>query len=267
MKYLLIFIASFFSSFIIVNAAEQVTKNGIEVIGKASVKAQPDQFVFTVSINQRGKIASKVKALVDQKSRLIVDKYLSLGIDKNSIESSRLQLIPRYEKKTLTPEFEFHQRLKSHTENGNLSSGAKNAKIVINSNALTNSKINEQAKIYFEVSRTITITFTDFEKYDQLLDNAVKAGATRISPLQTMIIDNEAFYRQALIKALRNAVSKAELIAQQIGMQLGDITHLKESSYHAPRAYMMSREDNTDFNTQVVKKIISAQVVVTFSLK
>ena len=108
MKYLFIIIISIFSS---LSTAQQYSENGIEVIGKASVKAEPDQFVFTVSINQRGALASKVKALVDHKSQLVTDMYLSMGIAKNMIQSERLQLTPRYEKRRSVPELEVHQRL------------------------------------------------------------------------------------------------------------------------------------------------------------
>jgi len=263
MKYSLLFFISLFSSYA---DAAQTPGSGIEVIGKASVKMQPDQFSFTVSIIEHGVVASKAKALVDQKSRFVVDKYLSLGINESSIDSSRLQLIPRYEKTPRVPEFEVHQRVKNRTGNSNVNSTMRNAKVEINGTDLVNSSNNNYQKIYFEVSRTITVTFTDFEKYDQLLDHVVKIGVTRISPLQTMTINSEAFYQQALTDALRNATQKAKRIVQQIGMKLGNITHLRESAYHAPRAYMMASESSSGFSSQVTKKSISAQVDVTFSI-
>lgn len=264
MKYSLIVLCSIFSSFVF---AQQFPENGIEVIGKASVGVKPDQFVFTLSINERGGVASKIKAVVDQKSRLVVDKYLSLGINKNAIESSRLQLTPRYEKLSNTPKFEVHQRINRNVRSNTVSTGLKNAKVVVNSEDITSRPTNEQTKIYFEVSRTIRITFTDFEKYDQLLDHAVKIGVSRISPLQTAVIDNDDVYQQALIKALQNATVKAQQIAKQIGVQLGKITYLKESPYHAPRAYMMANESSNDFSSQVAKKNVSAQVNVIFAIK
>ena len=263
MKCSLIFILSLFSSLLV---AQQLPEHGIEVIGKASIKVQADQFVFTVVINERGSTASKMKALVDQKSRLVVDKYLSLGIDKKTIESSRLLLIPRYEKLPRGPEFEMHQRVNNRANHSTARSGAKKSKIVVNNRELMSNVKYHPTKIYFEVSRTITITFTDFEKYDQLLDHVVKIGVSRISPLQTAVINNELYYQQALISALKNATTKAENIAQQIGVQLGSITHLKESPYHAPRAYRMASESSSNFNSQVAKNNISAQVNVTFAI-
>jgi len=263
MKVIFILVITLFSSFI---SAQQTMSNVIEVIGKASIKAQPDHFIFSVIITERGRIASKTKAIVDQKSRLIIDSYLTTGIAKNAIESSRLQLSPRYEKRTNTPGFEIHQRVNNHGKS-QITSNTKNSKVVVNSQDLSNSDLNEQQKIYFEVSRTITVTFHDFEIYDQLLDNAVKIGVNRITPLQTAIENNETLYQQALIKALKNAKDKAQAIAHKIGAKLGVITQLKEAAYHAPRAYAMVSNSRESFTSQTTEKNITAQVSVTFRIK
>jgi uncharacterized protein YggE len=260
MKYSFILIISFFSSFTI---AERHVDKGIDVIGKASIKAEPDQFVLTVSINQQGAIASKAKALVDQKSRLVTNMYLSMGIKNNAIESARLQLTPRYEKQKYAPEIEVHQRL----TNQGASSGRNHVKAVINSNQLTDNSLYQQEKIYFEVSRSITVTFTDFTLYDQLLDNVVRIGVSRISPLQTAITNNEDLYQQALINALKNANQKAETIAKQIGVKLAGVVSFEESSYHTPSVSVMAKRGNNSFNAQVAQKTISAHVNVTFAIE
>jgi len=263
MKILLVLFVTFFTSFV---SAQQSSKSGIEVIGKASVKAQPDHFILSVFITERGRIASKTKAIVDQKSRFVIDSFLTTGIAKNAIESSRLQLSPRYDNRPNIADFEIHQRVNSHRKT-QVQSNSKNPKIVANSQNVTNNDLNDLQKIYFEVSRTITVTFTNFELYDQLLDNAVKIGVSRISPLQSAITDNETLYQQALIKALKNATQKAQAIAQNIGAKLGVITSLTESSYHAPRAYSMVSDSRESFSSQTTQKNITAQVGVTFTIK
>ncbi len=260
MKYIFVIIISIFTSSI---TAEPYIEKGIEVIGKASVKAEPDEFVFTVSIKQRGALANKAKARVEQKSRLVLDMYSSLGIAKNSIESARLQLTPRYEKRTNVPVFELHQRLTNQGE----SKGKKNQKTVINSNQLADNSLYMAEKIYFEVSRTIIVTFTDFTLYDQLLDNVVKIGVSRILPLQTTVTNNEDLYQQALIEALKNAREKAEAIAKEINVKLGNLSSFKESSYHTPSTYMMASRSSDSFISQIARKDVSAQVNVTFSIK
>jgi len=261
MKYIFTIFISLFSTLI---TAEPSNVQGIEVIGKASVKAEANQFVFTVSINERGDIASKTKALVDQKSRLVTDMYRAMGIDKSKIDSARMQLTPRYEKQLGVPAYEIHKRTPANSDN---KSQKNKAKTVIDSNQLINKSSYKHDRIYFEVSRTIMITFTDFNLYDQLLDNVVKIGVSRISPLQTNIVNSDSLYQQALIKALQNANQKAQAIAKQIGVNLGELSSFKESSYHTPRAYMMNSRSNDSFNSDVAQQSVSAQVSATFTIK
>jgi len=260
MKYILVIIISVFTFSI---TAEPYIEKGIEVIGKASVKAEPDEFVFIVSIKQRGALANKAKARVEQKSRLVIDMYLSMGIDKNSIESARLQLTPRYEKRVNVPVFEIHQRL----TNQGVSKEKNNVKTVINSNQLADNSSYMAEKIYFEVSRTIIVTFTDFTIYDQLLDSVVKIGVSRILPLQTTVTNNEDLYQKALVEALKNAREKAEAIAKEINVKLGKLSSFKESSYHTPSTYTMATRSSDNFISQIARKDVSAQVNVTFSIK
>lgn len=259
MKYLLVIIISLFSLCI---TAQQYPTQGIEVIGKGSASAKPDKFTFTVTISQRGNVASKAKALVDQKSQLVTQMYLSMGIAKSAIESARLELIPRYETRANVPAIIVHQRLPNQESFEN-----NKAKAVISGNQLVDNALTEQEKVYFEVSRTIKVTFTDFSRYDQLLDNVVRIGVSRISPLQTTIINAEALYQQALINALRNAHQKATTIAKQMGVTLGEISNLTESAYHAPNSYSMAGRSNASFNSHVAENNVAAQVSVTFAIK
>jgi len=260
MKYILVIIISIFTSSI---TAEPYIEKGIEVIGKASVKAEPDEFVFTVSIKQRGALANKAKARVDQKSRLVIDMYLSMGIAKHLIESARLQITPRYKKRANVPEFEVHQRL---TNQGDIK-GRNNAKTVINNNQFDDNTSYAPEKMYFEVARTITVTFTDFTLYEQLLDNVIKIGVSRISPLKTTFTNSENLYQQALIQALKNAREKAEAIAEEINVKLGKLSSFKESSYHTTNTYIMPSNSSDSFSSQIARKDVSAQVSVIYSIK
>jgi uncharacterized protein YggE len=258
MKYLLVIMISLFSLPI---TAEQYTTQGIEVIGKGSVSAKPDKFTFTVTVSQRGNVASKAKALIDHKSQLVTQMYLSMGIAESAIESARLELIPRYEKRADVPAIIVHQRLSNQGGENN------NTKAVIHHNQLADNSVAQQEKIYFEVSRTIKVTFTNFSRYDQLLDNVVKIGVNRISALKTSIVNADVLYQQALINALKNAHQKATTIAKQMGVTLGKVSNLTESAYHTPNTYVMVGRSNAGFNSQVAENNVVAQVNVTFAIK
>lgn len=262
MKYLVIVLVSLLSTSV---AAQTSNQNGIAVVGKATVNAEPDQFTFSISINERGASASKTKAIVDHKSRLVTNMYLAMGVNKKAIESARLQLIPRYEKISQFSDVELHQNMRNHTITTNDNKNSQ-TKTVINSKNIPVDSSNPSTTIYFEVIRDIKVTFTDFSLYDQFLDNVVKIGVSRISPLQTAIIDNESLYQQALIKALENANEKAQTIAEKIAVKLGKVVSLKESSQYSHGAYMMSSRSYDGFNSQVASQGVSAQVDVIFAI-
>jgi|GEM_PF-1670247 len=261
MKYLFIIISLFASDV----AAEQQSEREISVIGKATIAVMPTQFIFTVSISQRGSLASKAKVIVDQKSRLVTNMYLSMGIKKNAIESARLQLIPRYENRSQSADFEIHQRINNQNVN-QINNRKGNEKIVVNNNDNPLNSAFKPPKVYFEVIREITITFNDFKQYDQLLDNVVKIGVSRIFPLQTVITNNESLYQEALINALKNAKQKATVIAEQIDAKLGRLSNFEESAYHSPRTYVMSNQNANNFSSQASKQSVSAQVSVTYAI-
>jgi len=188
-----------------------------------------------------------------------------MGIKKNAIESAQLQLIPRYESLTQLSEFEVHQRINNHNAS-NLNNREGHSKIVVNNKGNSLNSSLKPSRMYFEVIREITITFNDFKKYDQLVDNVAKIGVSRISPLQGVILNSDSLYQQVLINALKSANQKAKAIALQIGAKLGKLSHFEESSFHTPRAYVMSNKSSERFNSQASKQSVSARVSVTYAI-
>jgi uncharacterized protein YggE len=257
------FLTLFITVLLSVNSqAQSLPETGINVIGKATITATPDQYIFTVTIKEIGISASKTKALVDNKSQLVTNNYLSSGIKKSEIESSRLSMRPIHEKQSArfnasqASNVEIHRRVDATTKiqlNGNVNQPYGSGE--------------EKTKISFEVSRTIKVTFRDFNYYDQLLDKAVKAGVSHISPLEQSIIDNQKIYQQALSQAIINASNKAANIATQLSVKLGNVITLKESQYHAPRAFQLASDARGGFNSQVGKSNVTAQVNITFAIK
>lgn len=72
------------------SAIVHASDSGIEVVGKAAIKAVPDQFSITLEIKQRGVVASKAKAIVDNKSRLVMRELSKIGFEDKAIDSSKL---------------------------------------------------------------------------------------------------------------------------------------------------------------------------------
>ncbi|WP_448548709.1 SIMPL domain-containing protein [Thalassotalea fusca] len=235
-----------------VTALSSYSADGIEVIGKSSIKLTPDRYEINLAIEERVASASKAKAIVDKKSTLLVSSLKKLGITDSQIESTQLMLTPIYEKPD--PRFD-HSRV--------------NKKVNSQIKVKTDIELDETPEIvvpYFRVSRTFTVTFTEFSYYDKLLDNAIKIGITNISPLQLSFSDTEEHYQSVLSAAVLNARNKAEQLAKTMNVKLGQLINLRESSYHVPRSYAAVAEMRTGFNSNHGDREISAQVIATFAI-
>jgi len=227
---------------------------GIEVMGKSSVLAQPDLFSLTVEIKERGKSASKTKAIIDSKSQSIVRAMIKKGIKENAIESSQMRIYPIYEKPSITFE---QTELKTRINNQNkITHSGKNE-----------AKDEERELVRFDVSRTFTISFSQLEIYDEVLDVIVKLGITHVSPLDMSFSDPHKHYKQALLQAIEDAKAKAENMAKHSGVTLGRLVSLKESSYYSPARYSMAPEMKGSFDSQVTDKAISAQVIAIYGIE
>jgi uncharacterized protein YggE len=226
---------------------------GIEVMGKASVSAMPDQFLVTLTVKERGFNAGKTKALVDRNSQMIVDAASSFGIDKKLIQSTQISIIVNYDK---------------------LSSNLQAVDVKTTFNEVVKAKIRTNAKkkynehLSIDVSRKIIIPINDLSIYDRLLDKVINIGATEISPVQMSIKGSEELYMQALDKAIIDAKVKAQRIANQAGVKLGLLKYLKETSYGGHNRYSLASEPLSGrFSSSAGQKAVSAQVIAIFSLQ
>lgn len=228
-------------------------EQGIEVIGKASVQAMPDQYSLTISIKERGRVASKVKQLVDHKSNQVVKMFQKQGVNATDIDSSIVRMYPFYEK----PSIELNNsELRRRSDRDNT--------IVT---AIKSNPPNEQKIRMFDVGRTITVKLSSLQQYDRILDKLVKIGVSHISPIELGFKDPEALYEKALSKALSHAKNKANNIAGKLGISVGGVIAIKESGYHAPVTYRMARlESDAGFQSQSTERAISAQVIVVYQI-
>ncbi|QPG07070.1 SIMPL domain-containing protein [Salinimonas marina] len=80
----------------------------------------------------------------------------------------------------------------------------------------------------FVLSREVTIEHDVLDQYSHLIDGALKRGVTRISRFELIASNPQKAYEQALINAIDDAKSKAELLAGQLGAKIGKVTQISE---------------------------------------
>lgn len=91
--------------------------------------------------------------------------------------------------------------------------------------------------IGYRISHTLSITARDFNVINQVIDNALKAGATEITGLSFSISDTANLRRIAIASAIANAKEKAEIIASTLGKRITGIQTITENSSETPRRH------------------------------
>lgn len=231
-------------------------ESGIEVTGHASILVEPDKFALTISIAEKGHFTDKIRSIVDNKSNQVVDVAKKLGVEESNINSAKVYLrIIKEDPKIKIHGLEVDQRLNNNQE----------SKVLIDTK--TPDYVTGE---FFELSRTITVTFNEISDYDQFLNAAIKIGVTHISPLTMTIDDSDKHYQQALLQAVINAKEKALLIAKRADQQLGKLVYIKEVSNNQYRPQFrgsMMVNSSFDHGSQTGTKEITASVLVNYSIE
>lgn len=71
----------------------------------------------------------------------------------------------------------------------------------------------------FRVANRLKVRYDEVEKVGDLIDLAIKSGATSVQGVEFGIRDSQAAYEKALAAALEDAKTKAQFIAQSAGLQ------------------------------------------------
>jgi uncharacterized protein YggE len=81
------------------NAIAKEHSNGqqhriIEVSGVGNILSVPDRFSFSVSIEQKGRVASELNKAIVEKTNSVVQALIKIGVDKKAVQSLQVQFNP-----------------------------------------------------------------------------------------------------------------------------------------------------------------------------
>lgn len=233
---------------------------GIEVTGQGSIVVTPDQFSLTLTVTERGRVPSKLKALVDKKSNSVISAAKSLRVKDANILSARVNLRIIEEKPSIQVQ-------------GVELRKAKQGSVFIDGQDFSQqvSQTNTQKKPLFELSRQITVNFYKIDDYDKFLAQIIKINVSHISSLSMSVKERDEYYQQALLQAISHAKNKAQRMAKQAGTSIGKLQLVKElSSNHYRPMYaeaMMSNSSSPAHTSLIGSQTITARVLVKFSLE
>ncbi|WP_339720165.1 SIMPL domain-containing protein [uncultured Paraglaciecola sp.] len=66
----------------------------IEVSGMGSVLSVPDRFSFSLSIQEKGKVAAQLNKAIVEKTNAVVQALIKIGVDEKDVQSLQIQFNP-----------------------------------------------------------------------------------------------------------------------------------------------------------------------------
>jgi len=191
--------ALFVIALVVLTGCQEREENTINVAGNSEINVEPDEAEVTAGISIVKETAEEAQSEANKVINDIIDGLRYKGISEEDIETERLYL---HEERTWTEK--------------------------------EGSKI-----IGWRATQTLKIKTADLTKVGLIVDVCVTNGANQINNINFRLSEEkENEYKQkALTEATKSAKAKAEAIAESLGVQLGKIKTVSESSYYA-RSYM-----------------------------
>ncbi|HLA82815.1 MAG TPA: SIMPL domain-containing protein [Thermoleophilia bacterium] len=172
-----------------------VNRDTITVIGKAKVTSAPDEAVLTLSVENDGADAAKALDVNSQSTQKVIDRLKAEGLEDSAIETANVTVYPI---RTYDP------------------------------------KTGKESLTGYRAQNTVTVTLKDALKVGKVLAAAVETGATNITGPEWRLSEDSAAVTEALKKAVANAKTKAEAVAEGQGIKLGDVIMMNEGGVEVP---------------------------------
>src|SRR3989344_5992183 len=196
--YILILIATLIALFLIkqldifypISVTNRAVSAELSVVGEGKVDVVPDTANVQAGITAEDKTVQEVEGKINEINNKIVSALERLGIDKKDIKTSNYSINPSYD----------------FTPNGrnNISGYTGNASLVI--------------------------TVRKQELVSQVITAATEAGANQVYNSGFTVDDPSKYREEARNKAIQNAKDQAQKLSKELGIKLGKVVNIVEST-------------------------------------
>lgn len=169
----------------VVSQSAQPPMRSISVSGAGTAYLVPDIAYIYVGVHTEKPSASEAVAENNAQTQTMIQSLRDFGIDAKDIRTTNFSIYPfdKYDPVTGT------------------STGEK----------------------YYSVDNTVYVTVRDLDKLGELLDTVIAAGANTVNSVQFDVADKDAALKQARADAVKDAMAKAQELADAAGVSIGEI--------------------------------------------
>ena len=176
------------------NASDHLI-NTIIVLGTGKVTTLPDEATIQVSVENDGATAAEALDANSKDMQKVLDRLKAEGIADNAIET---------------------------------------ANVVVYPNRYYDQQSGQEKTTGYRAQNTVTVTFSDLSLIGDVYAAMTEAGADSVSGPNWQLSEDNPAVTAALTRAIANARVKAEAIAADQGVQLGEALIISESSVSQP---------------------------------
>ena len=183
-------------------SAQEKTMPTISVVGEGLATERPDMAVVSVGVVSQAPRAGDALAQNSKLMTEVVAAAKGAGIEARDVETSQISLRPQY------------------TYPGQ---GSREAPKLI----------------AYEASNTVSIRVRAFDKLGGLLDRLVTSGANQIRGVELTLAEPGPLRDQARAAAMKDAIRKAQLLADAAGVRIVRLFSASEEVSEPPRPVTM----------------------------
>lgn len=193
------------------------TKNTITVSGTADVFSAPDIAQFSFTVTETAQTTADAQDVISEKVEQILTELEALGIDDKDISTQSYSMYPKYEWGTLT-------RTEEITPDG----------------TLYYPRPDRQVQVGFDVSQNVSVKVRDFDTIPGVLSLLGQVGVKNMYGPNFEIDEPDSLQEEARAQAIAQAQEKAQRLAKDLGVRLGDLISFNEGNY--PFSYARGAE-------------------------
>jgi uncharacterized protein len=174
-----------------VNVATHQTSGELAVVGEGKVDVVPDNATVEIGIIVNdATTVDQAQASLNESNNKVVEALVGAGIDKKDIKTSNYSVNPNY----------------IYPEGGRSSISGYNGSV------------------------NLSVKVKDTQKLSQVIEVSTKAGANNIFGTNYSVENPEKYREEAREKAIANARAQANKLASTLGIRLGKVVNVVEST-------------------------------------
>lgn len=177
--------------------------SGIWVTGRASVTVEPDLVLLTVGVRTTGETVAEARAEAVGAMEAITEAVKVHGLSERDVQTESFNIWPQHEYQEITTGEVRTQR---------------------------------EVLVGYRVDNAARIKIRDVEAVGEIIDDVAAAGgdATRIDDIAFSVEDPTPFMSQLREDAVKDALAKAEHLAELTSVAVGDLIFIGEVGSGAP---------------------------------